>query len=298
LKAAGLGLFPWVFFFLRGLLPMHRHEDPESTLFLRLWAALGIAVFLGMSPDLGLILTVPPLAVLSGQLWLRETDRPSATLNRLMDLTVLLMMGLGLGATLVIFQMLGDGYPGSVWLLPGLPMLKSISLMGQTFPLPEAFPIWKLWLLPGPLLLLTSGMILFLTRLLNQPQWNAIVLFAMGGLWLAFMGWVATPVLVWPVETKLAQHVQALETTQVAVTERAHLSAIRHQLHPPGVRWFWPERGAFQVLVTPESTFYQKPDRLRYRVRAYEREPLTHLVHPLQGGDLSLPGIIVADVVE
>jgi len=107
---------------------------------------------------------MPPMAVLAGYYFGRVTESKAPAMdynNTLVAYIGLLMLSAVLCAV-VIFQVVPSDYVSGYWHLPGQAIVESLQLGKHLIELPEAFPIWKFWLIPGPFILLIGGFMLYI----------------------------------------------------------------------------------------------------------------------------------------
>jgi hypothetical protein len=150
------------------------------------------------------------------------------------------------GLSLWVFQVLPDAYPGTLWTLPGIPMLNEIRvgnkvLLDTGAPL-MPFPLWKLWGLP--LLFWTLGMLAFglTVRWLEVQNRRLSTVWVLGwlGSWWALLllgSVVLAPVVARPVAPTLAQHIQQ--------------GPGRHPATPPPHLWFIHARPVAATAPSP-----------------------------------------------
>ncbi len=174
-------------------------QEPDVMLLL-IWSVLGVLAF-PANP----VLVLSPLCLLTGAYVVNGMLEPRIprSFRLATDVTILVMMGLAVYLTLSVFQALPDEFPGLAWRLPGIPEIHQIQLI-KTFELESPFPVWKLWLLPAPVLLIITGFLLYLSLVVERYQW-VIETLALGALiFCLFINGIVTPVFSRPVGESLA----------------------------------------------------------------------------------------------
>lgn len=169
------------------------------------WLAVGLlAYLLGPVRLSGYLFLLPPVAMFAGT-WLafyqQEGNEVSSMFELACDATTGLLMVLAVIISVFLFQTLPDQYPLAFWELPGPAVLPQIA----GFTLPEPFPVWKLWLIPGVVILLAAGVILLALILGRRFRLVGVSLILVWSLFLVYIKLVFLPVLAWPVTEAVAR---------------------------------------------------------------------------------------------
>ncbi|MBY0449924.1 MAG: glycosyltransferase family 39 protein [Cyanobacteria bacterium] len=169
---------PWWLFFLAGALSCWMQRAPhiknprdeaqrrrllKFCLWLLLWHGLFPFAFLPFFS----IFTAHYLYAMS------KEPKGSGLFRIAVESTVIILMSCALVFVVEIFQVLPDGYPGSLWNLPGNATLSEIHLGDHLITLPFTIPIWKLWLTPLPAILLLGGILTYLMLIRHRTQFIA-----------------------------------------------------------------------------------------------------------------------------
>src|SRR5262249_1996974 len=150
----------------------------------------------------------PPVAILTGA-YLARVLTGEAGLGRpyrdTLTLVILSLMGGAVLLSIVIFQVLPADYVAGFWRLPGQPTVAFLEIADYRIDLPETFPLWKFWMIPGPFILLVGGLTIFAVqagRRLNLTASAAVGTFAV---FLLFIKLLCLPALSRPVPRLFAQ---------------------------------------------------------------------------------------------
>lgn len=200
IKNLAFALFPWNLFFIAALvdkkgLSRMLHNDRESTLFLLIWAVLALAVpaVLGSGELLAFLPLFPPLILLTAQ-YLTSLAGSTRPYEIATDAVILVLLMVAVVSTFMVFQILPDEYPGSFWPFPGPAVIAKLDL-GKEIVLPNQFPVWKLWMLPGTLLLLVGAIyVYFLTRTERSHE-APLTLAGLSALMVVFMSVAVVPIM-------------------------------------------------------------------------------------------------------
>ncbi|MBY0402255.1 MAG: hypothetical protein K2X66_00010, partial [Cyanobacteria bacterium] len=235
-----LWLFPWNCFLLGGLidpkgLRKSFHKNREAMIFLLLWVIMGFAFGLifneqGLSAILPLYM---PIILFVGFYLSKilEGLGDSPTYQLATDGVIFVLFGLAIFSTYFIFQFLPDEYPGSLWGLPGpavihkilIPLkegapfystLSHLPFFNKDILLPNLFPVWKLWLLPGPFILIISGVIIYLLSKTDRSQEIPVTLLGISVISLVFLSYIIIPIMSRP----LSQEMASLINHQISLT--------------------------------------------------------------------------------
>lgn len=145
-------------------------HTPPWVHWLLLWFGLGLLTssFSAFHEPSRMLPFYPPMAVLVGYYFGQVMESsagpktPSYT-GSLIACIGLMMLG-AVFMTVLIFQIVPSNYVSGAWHLPGQAVVESLQLGKHQIDLPEAFPLWKFWLIPGPFILLIGGFVLFLLQ--------------------------------------------------------------------------------------------------------------------------------------
>jgi 4-amino-4-deoxy-L-arabinose transferase-like glycosyltransferase len=179
-------------------------------LWLFLWPILGlltnsVSVFHEPTRILPLL---PPLAVLAGHYLSRVTESKAQANdygNTLVAYIGLLMLSAVLCAV-VIFQVVPSDYVSGYWHLPGQDIIETLNLGKHQVDLPEAFPLWKFWLIPGPFILLIGGFSLYVLLSERRLTLTPIALIASTFAFFIFIKLLYLPIMYRPVPETFAKH--------------------------------------------------------------------------------------------
>jgi 4-amino-4-deoxy-L-arabinose transferase-like glycosyltransferase len=226
-----LWLFPWNFFLLGGLidrkgLSWFMQKNRDAMILVLLWIGLGLVSTL-ITLETGPAVLMPvyvPLVILVG-LYLSkmvESIAASPSYQWAADGVTLMLFGLAVFLTYFVFQFIPDDYPGPLWSMPGpatlsslfiplspsapgFDLLSKLPFFNKELELPNLFPVWKLWLLPGPFILIISGVLLYLLNKTQRSQEIPIALLGISVISLVFISYIGIPVFSRPVTERLAQ---------------------------------------------------------------------------------------------
>lgn len=190
----------------------NRREGEQETLqkkWLIGWFLAGFLLYSSSAfQEPSTVLTLlPPLAILTGYYFSKVAEtKGKVTLNTFQNtliIVILLILFSTILLTVVLFHVTPNNFPQDFWAFPGIAMLESI----YGFPLPEAFPLWKLWLIPGPFILLTGCFALSLIQSEKQfvllPSILLTTFITLG----LYSRWVYLPMFSRPAAQKLASQV-------------------------------------------------------------------------------------------
>lgn len=197
-------------------------------LWLAVWSGLLLLVysFSAFQEPTLLLPVYPPLMILGAYYVSRVIELPDATpvYNNMMAVTVVGLMLVAVLSTLMVFQVLPNDYVLGFWHMPGQPVLAALKLGKHVIDLPEAFPFWKLWLIPGPFILLAGGVVLYVMQISRRTPQTVIALIATSLLFLLFIKGLYLPMLQRPVPQAFAQRLNK----QTQANDRIVL----YSLHP------------------------------------------------------------------
>jgi 4-amino-4-deoxy-L-arabinose transferase-like glycosyltransferase len=183
-------------------------NQPRPTYWLLTWFLLGFIIYsLSAFQEPTLILPfLPPLAVITGCYLGQVADaKIPEHYEKVLIACILLMMTMAVLFTLIIFQVIPSNYVQGFWRLPGQAVLESFVISDKVFPLPEAFPLWKFWLIPGPFILLIGGFTLFVMQAGRKLAITPLALTSTLLLFLLFIKCVYLPIVDRPVPQQFAQ---------------------------------------------------------------------------------------------
>lgn len=175
-----------------------------------LWFGVGFVVysFSAFQEPTALLPFYPPLAIITG-LYLARVLEGEAGLGRAYSntatLLVLVLMSAAVLLAIFIFQVLPANYVDGFWQLPGRPTIAFLDLGDHHIDLPEAFPLWKLWLIPGPFLLLLGGILLFVLQVMQRLPFTASASIGVFVVFFMFVKLLCLPGLSRPIPMMTAQ---------------------------------------------------------------------------------------------
>jgi hypothetical protein len=168
----------------------------------------------------------PAVAILLGYYMGRsmETVTGNDTYNNTMAGYILGTMFVAVLSTIIIFQVLPSDYVVGFWHLPGKPVIEALDLGKHHIDLPEAFPLWKFWLIPGPFILLIGGITIFALHALRRTAASVTAMIVTCMLFLLFVKMLYLPIMQRPVPEMFARQLNH----QVTKSDRIVL----YSLHP------------------------------------------------------------------
>lgn len=214
LKSLWLRLLPWLFFPLALLFDAEhsrslKDQGRDAMMLMVFWFVAGLLLIslLGWQEETDMLWILPPFAILAGLYagHYAETNVFSPVYRWATDLGIVCIMVGAILTAVLFFQILPDNYATEFWTLPGAAMFQA-----EVDEMALQFPIWKLWLIPGPLILLAGGVALYIFRMSERPQ--AVVL-TMGATLLTFflfLKGVYLPAIHRPVIPMMAQSASRL----------------------------------------------------------------------------------------
>jgi hypothetical protein len=300
-------LFPWTFIAVAAFIDMlgenrqvrkFTAETTPAIRFVTSWTLCSILIYLIMpffNVYVPTLVIWPPILMLVGAYLASWMDRgkPSLAYGIASDATVFLLLSLAVATSWLIFAELPDVFPLQSWFYGGTPYLSELTFHGKTIPLQGVFPLWKVWLVPIPLLLLLGGLIQFILNLIGRSNWGSVLLIGWSLLFVGYFGGINLPLLVRPIERHAAQQVLALsrhgdiQPTLGILDTRQRLFQIpfyfSRRLHRPEriaffnrtdafARWLEGRALAGELAVLDERDYFSLPaeDRLRLRIRFSE----------------------------
>ena len=226
-----------------------------------LWFGFGLLVYSvsAFQEPTTLLPFYPPLAIITGVYLARVLEGEaglSHPYNNTVTLMVLVLLSAAVLLAIFIFQVLPANYVDGFWQLPGQPTIAFLEIGDHRIDLPEAFPLWKLWLIPGPFILLIGGILLFILQAMQRLSLTAS---ASVGAFMAFFLFVkllCLPVLSRPIPMMTAH----------AINRRAHSGdeIVLASQHPDVKRtWFYlnPKRGVPIHFIHDPSTIAEYEEK-------------------------------------
>lgn len=259
-------LFPWNLFLLAALvdkkgLAKMLHVDRNSTIFLVLWLFIGGigALLSGATGTLTFLTVLPPFFLIVAH-YLSNIAGSTLPYEVATDTAILVLLVMAVAITVVVFQYLPDDYLGAVWMLPGPAVISKLEL-GKHIDLPNLFPVWKLWLLPGPFLLLGGALYLFFLSRTEHSHEIPMAMVVLNGLFLVFLTLCVIPILNRPYGTQFAQ------------TMSRQLLIAPHS-HDPSVA------AVPSVVIFPNQDYQllRVPFLMEERATFGQRSPQTHII--------------------
>ncbi len=207
-----------------------RHQSAPPTAWLLSWFLIGFTVYsLSAFQEPTLILPfIPPLAIIAGgylaQVVEASNNKTHAYYEKVLITYIMALLVAAVLLTIVIFQVVPSNYVAGFWKLPGLAVLESLTLKDKVFPLPEAFPLWKFWLIPGPFILLIGAFSLFFLQFSRKLSLTPLALCSSLLIFMLFVKTVYLPIMHRPVNEYLAQ--------QLNHSIKADDRVLLYSLHP------------------------------------------------------------------
>ncbi len=250
-------------------------QTPAWILWLLLWFGLGLTInsLTVFHETTRMLPFMPPIAVLAGYYLGLVAEHKAATstyANTVVTYISLLMVGAVLFAML-IFQVIPSDYVTRYWHFPGLSVIESLTLGSHKIDLPEAFPIWKFWLIPGPFILLAGGFMLYLLQAERRLALTPATLVGTSLVFILFIKALYMPILYRPVPEHLARVInQQLKPQDGIVLYSLHpdikrvlfyldakkLSQVRVVRHPEFIeRQIAPQNGVIYGVI-PEHQYF------------------------------------------
>lgn len=272
-------------FFIGGV----RQQNREWFLWLLCWFALGL-IFCSVSvfkePTM-MLPFYPPMAILFGdymsRLMVSQAGDSEFAYQNTLTLYIAGMMLASVVGTVLIFQVVPGDYVQGLWHFPGQAVLSVLKLGDHLIPLPEVFPIWKLWLAPGAFLLLIGGFTLFLLQAERRLALTPIVLITTFMLFLLFLKVVYLPIMDRPLAESFARQINRQVKRGDAIVLASLQPDVKRVLffldsknlrktylvRNPGeiMKKYPPDSGTLYGVIG-ESCFYSEPqDNLRSSLR-------------------------------
>jgi 4-amino-4-deoxy-L-arabinose transferase-like glycosyltransferase len=197
-----------------------RDADHEQRLFKWLigWFGIGFIVY-SLScyqEPTSLLAFYPPLAILTGQYFAKVSEvklrNPVYGFQGTLLAVILILLLSAIALTIILFHIVPNTFAAEFWSFPGQAILEFIQIKDLTIPLPEAFPVWKLWLVPGPFILLLGCFTLSLIQ--SEKQFTLLPTLLLSTLILfgIFFRLIYIPVFSRPIAKTLASEIsQRLE---------------------------------------------------------------------------------------
>ncbi|HEY9686683.1 MAG TPA: glycosyltransferase family 39 protein [Coleofasciculaceae cyanobacterium] len=220
-----VGLLPYVFFLPAllfdqdpGAFRRSFTDNQSATPWLFAWLLLGVGVasFSAFQEPSLMLPFYPPVAILIGSYLGRSAEAAVGTrfFNRTMSIYVVILMALAVMMASLIFQVLPSNYVNGFWHGPGQPVLEFLEIKDHKIELPEAFPIWKLWLIPAPFILLLGGVLVYILQVMRRVSTSTVALIATSAVFLLFLKAVYLPMIQRPVPQAIAEALNKQVTQQ------------------------------------------------------------------------------------
>lgn len=279
LKRLPLDLLPWLLFIpvavqdATGFTGRGGQQAQNWMNWLLLWFLIGFIVYsLSVFQEPSLMLPFyAPLAMIVGcylaQVVEASGGKAPDRYEPVLIAYIMLMMAMAVILTVIIFQVVPSDYVAGFWQQPGMAVIRSFELGKHLIELPEAFPLWKLWLIPGPFVLLIGGFTLFILQAGRKMTLTPLALTSTMLLFLLFIKAVYLPVMQRPVPRLFAQQInkQAKPGDQVLL----------YSTHPDLKRvlfFIQPDKLPKTHVIRDKAEFGQYMEQGRGRVYGVIRE--------------------------
>lgn len=279
LKRLPLDLLPWLLFIpvavqdAIGFMGRGGQQAQNWMNWLLLWFVMGFIVYsLSVFQEPSQMLPFyAPLAMIVGcylaQVVELSGGKTPERYEPILITYIMLMMALAVILTIIIFQVVPSDYVAGFWQLPGMAVIRSFEFGDKLFELPEAFPLWKLWLIPGPFVLLIGGFTLFILQAGRKMTLTPLALTSTMVLFLLFIKAVYLPIMQRPVPRLFAQQInkQAKPGDQVLL----------YSIHPDLKRvlfFIQPDKLPRTHLIRDKEKFGQYLEQGRGQVHGVIRE--------------------------
>jgi len=184
-------------------------QPQEWTIWLLLWFGLGLVLnsFTVFHEPTRMLPFMPPVAILVGNYLGRvaESKAPVDAYNNTLVAYIGLFMLSAVLCAVIIFQVVPSDYVTGYWHLPGQPVVESLKLGKHLIDLPEAFPLWKFWMIPGPFILLIGGFMLYLLQSERRLQLTPVTLLSSIFAFLLFIKLLYMPIMYRPMPEAFAK---------------------------------------------------------------------------------------------
>lgn len=234
-------------------------HQPNPAVWLTGWFLLGFIVYsLSVFQEPTLLLPfLAPLAIIVGcylgQVVESTSGNVPARYEKTLITHIILMMAGAVLLTTIIFQVIPSNYVDGFWSLPGMAVIESFTLKDKVYPLPEAFPLWKFWLIPGPFVLLIGGFTLFIMQAGRKLLFTPLALVSTLLIFMLFIKAVYMPIMQRPVPKLFAQ--------QLNKRLKPGDHALLYSLHPDVKRvlfYIVPEKLPMTHVVRDEQEITQR----------------------------------------
>jgi hypothetical protein len=231
-------------------------------MWLCVWFLLGLVAYsfsVFQEPTL-LLPYFPPIAILAGYylgqvMESSSAERETTYGNTLIAYILVLMTGAVIGSIL-IFQIIPSNYVAGFWHFPGQSVIEFFQLGEHRLDLPEAFPLWKFWLVPGPFILLIGGFALFLLQAERRLSATPFALLITFFVFMLFVNAVYMPIMHRPVSEQFARQINR----QVQSGDQVVL----YSLHPDVKRvLFYLDRDKL-----PRTRMVRKPELIQQSLKS------------------------------
>lgn len=215
-----LGMMPYLFFvggFGNELLWHRRtagpsHMGKDSLILFAALLFVSLLLAWAFSPANSLTLLLPamiPLACFAGSYAARFFDGEEATdaYNWSVELTIITVGLAAVLMTIFLFNILSELHPVGFWRFPGPVVIEKLHII-KDIPLDPPFPVWKLWLTPGPFILLLMAIVLYALHTMRRTRQLGIMMMVLWLVFLVFMKLLFVPVLQRPVHRQNALKIE------------------------------------------------------------------------------------------
>lgn len=218
LKRLSVDLLPWLLFMPvayieAGNFTGRGNQQAQSWMtWLLSWFLLGFVLFSlsAFQEPTQMLPFMAPLAVMVGyylgQVMESSGGKVPELYEKVLTVYILLMMGLAVVSTIIIFQVVPGNYVSGFWHLPGMAVIESLNIKDHLLEFPEAIALWKFWLIPGPFVLLIGGFTLFILQTGRKLSFTPLALGSTLLILLLFIKAVYLPIMQRPVPQRFAQH--------------------------------------------------------------------------------------------
>lgn len=225
LKRLLVDLLPWIFFIPVAMLEARNftgrgNQQAQSWMIWLLgWFLLGfIPLSLAVFQEPSQILPfMAPLSMMVGyylgQVMESSGGKVPEHYEKALTFYIGFLMAAAVLSTIIIFQVVPSNYVEGFWHLPGMAVVESFTIKDHLIEFPEAIPLWKFWLIPGPFVLLIGGFTLFILQTGRKLSFTPLALASTMVILLLFVKAVYMPIMQRPVPLQFARQLnKAVET--------------------------------------------------------------------------------------
>lgn len=224
------------------------------------WFLLGLVVysFSHFQEPSMMLPFIPPVAILVGAYLGRSVENTVGTkvFNGTLSGYIIMLMTLAVLMAILIFQVLPSDYVNEFWKGSGKPVIEFLMISDHKIELPEAFPLWKLWLIPGPFILLIGGILVYVLQIMRRMPNAALTLMGTFAIFLLFVKATYLPTVHRPVPLAIAQAINKQVTS--------HDEIVLYSWHPDVKRVLF----YLDADKLDQVTFINKPAQLEKRLAA------------------------------